>query len=54
MSRSARIRCGRDLNGTLLDGEAIQPFQPEPLDQGQALTLGQVVLTVSRLPNEAA
>jgi predicted component of type VI protein secretion system len=42
------------LNGTLLDGEAIQPFQPEPLDQGQALTLGQVVLTVSRLPNEAA
>jgi predicted component of type VI protein secretion system len=42
------------LNGTLLDGEAIQPFQPEPLDQGQALTLGQVVLTVSRLSNEAA
>jgi len=41
------------LNGTLLDGEAIAPFQPEPLQPEQVLTLGQVVLTVSRLSDEA-
>jgi predicted component of type VI protein secretion system len=40
------------LNGTLLDGEEIQPFQPEPLEPEQVLTLGQVVLTVSRLSDE--
>jgi pSer/pThr/pTyr-binding forkhead associated (FHA) protein len=40
------------LNGTLVDGEEIQPFQPEPLEPDQVLTLGQVVLTVSRLSDE--
>ena len=37
------------LNGTLLDGEAVPPFQPVPLVDGQELILGRVVLTVSRL-----
>jgi len=41
------------LNGTLLDGEAIAPFQPEPLQPEQVLTLGQVVLTIARLSGEA-
>jgi pSer/pThr/pTyr-binding forkhead associated (FHA) protein len=40
------------LNGTALDGEQIAPFQPEPLSPEQVLTLGQVVLTVSRLSDE--
>jgi hypothetical protein len=42
------------LNGTLLDGEEIPPFQPEPLSPDQVLTLGRVVLTVSRLSDEQA
>ena len=42
------------LNGTLLDGEEIPPFQPEPLGPAQVLILGQVVLTVTRLADEAA
>jgi pSer/pThr/pTyr-binding forkhead associated (FHA) protein len=37
------------LNGTALDGEEILPFQPVLLSPDQVLTLGQVVLTVSRL-----
>ena len=37
------------LNGTLVDGEAIPPFEPTPLAPGQTLALGGVVLTVSRL-----
>ena len=37
------------LNGTLVDGEAIPPFEPIPLAPGQTLALGRVVLTVSRL-----
>lgn len=41
------------LNGTLLDGEEIEPFRPEPLRPEQMLTLGQVVLTVSRLSDES-
>jgi hypothetical protein len=41
------------LNGTLLDGEALEPFRPTPLGPDQALSLGQVVLTVSRLSDEA-
>jgi hypothetical protein len=40
------------LNGTLLDGEEIPPFQPVPLSPEQTLTLGQLVLTVSRLSGE--
>jgi hypothetical protein len=42
------------LNGTLLDGEEIPPFQPVPLSPDQELTLGQVLLTVSRLSDEEA
>jgi pSer/pThr/pTyr-binding forkhead associated (FHA) protein len=41
------------LNGTVLDGEEVAPFQPEPLSPEQVLVLGQVVLTVSRLSDEA-
>jgi hypothetical protein len=40
------------LNGTVLDGEEILPFQPVPLSPDQVLTLGRVVLTVSRLSGE--
>jgi hypothetical protein len=41
------------LNGTLLDGEALEPFRPTPLSPDQVLSLGQLVLTVSRLSDEA-
>lgn len=41
------------LNGTFLDGEPIQPFQPTPLGPDQTVSLGRVVLTVSRLSDEA-
>jgi FHA domain len=41
------------LNGTVLDGEEIPPFLPVPLSPDQVLILGQVVLTVSRLSDEA-
>jgi hypothetical protein len=37
------------LNGTLLDGGEIPPFQAVPVASGQTLTLGRVRLTVSRL-----
>lgn len=37
------------LNGTLVDGEELAPFRPERVQPGQVLTLGRVVLTVSRL-----
>lgn len=40
------------LNGTVLDGEEILPFQPVPLSPDQVLTLGRVVLSVSRLSGE--
>jgi FHA domain len=41
------------LNGTLLDGEALEPFRPTPLGPDQVLSLGEVVLAVSRLSDEA-
>ena len=41
------------LNGTVLDGEEIPPFQPVPISPGQVVVLGQVVLTVMRLSDEA-
>jgi hypothetical protein len=41
------------LNGTSLDDETLDPFRPTPLSPDQVLTLGQVVLTVSRLSGEA-
>lgn len=37
------------LNGTLVDGEALIPFEPVQLVEGRIMTLGEVVLTVSRL-----
>jgi hypothetical protein len=40
------------LNGTYLDDEALEPFRPTPLGPDQVLSLGQVVLTVSRLSDE--
>ena len=36
------------LNGTLLDGQEVPQFQPVPLAAGQELTLGRVVLSVTR------
>jgi hypothetical protein len=41
------------LNGTFLDDEALEPFRPTPLSPEQVLSLGQVLLTVSRLSDEA-
>lgn len=41
------------LNGTALDGETLEPFRPTPLSPDQVLSLGEVVLTVSRLSDEA-
>jgi len=37
------------LNGTLVDGEPLVPFEPTQLAEDQMLTLGDVVLTVTRL-----
>ncbi len=42
------------LNGTYLDGEALTPFDPVVLHDGQTLTLGRVVLTATRLGAEPA
>jgi predicted component of type VI protein secretion system len=36
------------LNGTLLDGVEVPPFEPVPLAAGRELTLGRVVLEVAR------
>jgi predicted component of type VI protein secretion system len=36
------------LNGTLLDGVEVPQFEPTPLVAGQELTLGRVVLEVTR------
>jgi predicted component of type VI protein secretion system len=36
------------LNGTLLDGAEVPQFEPVPFDAGQELTLGRVVLEVTR------
>ena len=40
------------LNGTVLDGEAVPPFQPVPLGDGQELILGRGVLNVSRVADD--
>jgi hypothetical protein len=37
------------LNGTILDGQEIAPFQPIPLFPGQEIRLGRVSLVLSRL-----
>lgn len=37
------------LNGTLLDGQRLTPFQAVAVRGGQALTLGRAVLTVRRI-----
>lgn len=37
------------LNGTLIDGEDLTPFDPAPLKAGQMLTLGRVNLTIEQL-----
>ena len=36
------------LNGTLLDGAQLPQFEPIPIDAGQELTLGRVVLEIGR------
>lgn len=40
------------LNGTILDGRIIAPFQPIPLFVGQEIAAGRVGLTVSRLDDD--
>ncbi|MEM7023571.1 MAG: FHA domain-containing protein [Pseudomonadota bacterium] len=40
------------LNGTLLEDEELEPFQPVPIGPDQVLILGQVALTVSRLTDD--
>ena len=40
------------LNGTLLDGEAIRPFHPVALQDGDHLTVGRVELTVRRIGDD--
>ena len=42
------------LNGTLLDGSAIPPFEPMPVEPGQVITLGRVTLRVARLADPRA
>ena len=37
------------LNGTLLNGEDLAPFEPTPGGDGQRLRLGRVKLTISRV-----
>jgi pSer/pThr/pTyr-binding forkhead associated (FHA) protein len=37
------------LNGTLLEGMDLAPFEPTACGNGQTLTLGEVVLKVARL-----
>jgi pSer/pThr/pTyr-binding forkhead associated (FHA) protein len=37
------------LNGTLLDGEDLAPFEPTPGADGQTLRLGRVELKISRV-----
>lgn len=37
------------LNGTLVEGETLVPFEPAQLPEGGIITLGDVVLTVTRL-----
>lgn len=37
------------LNGTLVDGEELVPFEPTPLEPGQMITLGRVNLTIEQL-----
>jgi predicted component of type VI protein secretion system len=37
------------LNGTRVEGRDIAPFSPVPVADGNAVTLGRVALTVSRL-----
>lgn len=40
------------LNGTILDGQIIAPFQPIKLFAGHEIVAGHVSLTVSRLDDE--
>lgn len=42
------------LNGTVVDGQPLQPFTPTRLHEGQSLLLGEVVLTVERLAGGSA
>ncbi len=37
------------LNGTWVDGRALQPFVPVALHEGQTIVLGETVLTIERL-----
>ncbi len=39
------------LNGTLIEGDPVARFRPEPVLAGERLTLGRVILTVQRLPD---
>lgn len=41
------------LNGTLVDGRDIAPFDPLPLAEGSTVTLGRLTLSIRRLYAEA-
>ena len=41
------------LNGTLLDGARLRPFEPVKLYEGAQLTLGATILTLSRVAESA-
>ncbi len=40
------------LNGTFVEDRLLPPFEPNPLQDGDTLTVGRVTLTVSRLGDE--
>lgn len=54
LSRSAEgvtLEDLNSLNGTLLDGGALEPFVPVALSDGQTITAGRITLAVSRVPH---
>lgn len=40
-------------NGTSLDGEAVPPGEPQPLEKGSTITIGPFTLTLDAIPVEA-
>ncbi len=48
-SEGATIEDLSSLNGTLLDGRRLMPFDPEVLRDGQEIVVGRVRLRVSRV-----
>lgn len=42
------------LNGTLVDGHSLRPFEPTHLTAGQSLAVGRVILTLRLLSEDAS